>query len=152
MSSPRLEVFFLFESDGVTPLTGHTGMTFTTYKNDLGDDLAQPTVTEIGGGAYKFTILYPDDRGVIYVLDTDGANPAAITRFARVEDYAAEAMGDFQDGLDAILGKWEIKTTGADANRLVMYRQDGSVLKKFNLYDRNGLPTSVNPFKRDPVP
>lgn len=54
---------------------------------------------------------------------------------------------------DETLGRWEVVTTGPDANRLVLYRQDGvTVLKKFNLQDASGSPTVINPFRRIPVP
>lgn len=53
---------------------------------------------------------------------------------------------------DIGIGKWQVFTSGADANRLVLYRQDGStVLKKFDLKDSVGDPTYINPFARNPV-
>ena len=49
-------------------------------------------------------------------------------------------------------GKWQIFTSGLDINRLVTYRADGvTILKKFNLFDSAGVPTSINPFRRDPI-
>jgi hypothetical protein len=49
-------------------------------------------------------------------------------------------------------GKWQIFTSGPDANRLVIFQADGvTVLKKFELFDANGVPTSINPFRRVPV-
>jgi hypothetical protein len=56
------------------------------------------------------------------------------------------------DLVDYAQGKWEIKVTGPDANRLVLYRADGvTVLKKFDLANANGDATFINPFKRTPV-
>jgi hypothetical protein len=59
----------------------------------------------------------------------------------RVEDL-------YQQGF----GKWQIFDTGPDANRLVLYKTDGvTVLKKFDLQDVGGIPTTTNPFIRIPV-
>jgi hypothetical protein len=53
----------------------------------------------------------------------------------------------------ATFGKWQIFTTGIDANRLVMYAADGvTVLKKFDLKDSAGVATSSSPFSRLPLP
>lgn len=60
--------------------------------------------------------------------------------------------GYLSDLRDEAIGKWEILTTGPDANRLVLYRVDGiTVLKKFDLQDVGGSPNFNNPFKRIPV-
>lgn len=56
------------------------------------------------------------------------------------------------DLVDYAQGKWEIKVTGPDANRLILYRADGvTVLKKFDLQNSNGDATFINPFKRIPL-
>lgn len=62
------------------------------------------------------------------------------------------AQSDLTDLMDIGLGRWKIEVTGGDANRLVLYRQDGvTVLKKFDLLDSAGDPTFINPFTREPV-
>lgn len=153
MATPKLEVFFLFDNNG-DPKTGVTGLTFSTYKDHLGVNITpQPTISEIGGGAYKFLPVFVSDQGIVYVVNATGSNPKYVTKFMRPEDYAAEEAGAGQiDAIDAALGKWQIFTSGPDANRLVIYRQDTTVLKKFDLFDKDGLPTAVNPFRREPVP
>lgn len=153
MPSPQIEVLFFYDLSTGAPLTGLTPV-FEFYKDDLGANLTPPTITEIGGGAYKFTPAFPADplRAVIYVVDAGAtANPRRQARFVRPEDWNTDVfdMGDVQD---AVLGKWEIKTTGPDANHLIFYRLDGvTVLKKFLLTDAAGVPTTINPFKRTPV-
>ncbi len=48
--------------------------------------------------------------------------------------------------------RWKIATSGAEANRLVIYDDDGTtVWKRFALKDSVGDPTFVNPFERSPV-
>lgn len=152
MASPKLEVFFLYDNNG-DPKTGVVGITFSAYKNELGTNLTQPAITEIGGGAYSFLPIFTADHGIVYVINTNGSNPKYVQKFIRPEDYAAENIGQsFVDATDVALGKWEIVSVGPDANRLILYRQDNTILKKFDLFDQDGLPTSFNPFKRVPVP
>lgn len=147
MASPKIEVFFLYDSAGA-PLTGATPV-FDTYKDDLGTNLAQPSITEIGGGAYKFTPVLDPARGIAYVVDGGAsANPRRLARYARPEDFATDLV---QDLWDIEFGKWQIATSGPDIHRLVLYRPDNSILKKFDLFDSAGIPTSINPFRRDPV-
>lgn len=150
MASPKIEVFFLYDSNGA-PLTGATPV-FDTYKDDLGTNLSQPTISEIGGGAYKFTpdITTNPDRGIAYVIDGGvSANPRRLARYVRPEDYALDLVLDLHD---MEFGKWQIFTSGGDIHRLVTYRADGvTILKKFNLFDSAGVPTAINPFRRDPI-
>lgn len=65
-------------------------------------------------------------------------------------------VDDVQTTVDEIKqveeGRWKIFTTGGDANRLVFYQADGvTVLKKFDLKDSSGNPTTTNIFERVPV-
>lgn len=82
-----------------------------------------------------------------------GALPDAIWDEAMAGHVAAGSAGAYMADLrDEALGKWEIFTTGPDANRLVLYKSDGvTVLKKFDLANSAGSPAFVNPFKRTPV-
>lgn len=86
MASPKIEVFFLFDSSGL-PLAGKTGITFSSYSDETGAALSQPTIVEIGGGAYKFTPVFPTDKGIVYVINTNGANPGRLVKFIRPEDF-----------------------------------------------------------------
>lgn len=149
MASPKIVIFFLFDEATGVPLTGATP-TFDTYKDDAGVDVSQPTITEIGGGAYKFTPVFPTDKGLAFLVNGGvGSAPRRQSGFLRPEDYNLDILTDLGD---EAFGKWEIKTTGPDANRLVLYRQDGvTILKKFDLFNSVGSPTYQNPFKRTPV-
>lgn len=85
--------------------------------------------------------------GIATDLDTMSTDLAAVSAGMVAATGAMETLADIG------LGKWEIKTSGPDANRLVIYRQDGvTVLKKFDLKDGAGDATFVNPFSRTPVP
>ncbi len=172
MASPKIEVVFIYDQNG-DPLPGQTigvgEVEFLVYQDDLGAPISPPTITEVGGGAYKFTPVFPSNRGIIYIMATGTAgNPKSIAKFMRPEDFnidnadvptssiGAGGIAAVEAKVDTLLaiakGKWEIKLTGPDANRLIIYELDGTtVIKKFNLYDSAGLPTSINPFKRDPV-
>lgn len=47
------------------------------------------------------------------------------------------------------LGRWKVHTSGIYANKLVIYKQDGTtVLKTYDLKDSSGSATTVNPFER----
>lgn len=151
MASPKIQAFAVFDPITGLPLTGIAGsLTFTTYKNDLGVNLTQPVISEVGGGLYKFTPVFADlDRAIVYVLSTSGNSPGYLSQLMRPEDWAADLT---QDVADVFLGKWVISNAGPDANRLVMFRQDGvTVLKKFDLKDLGGNPTVNTPFSRTPV-
>lgn len=172
MSSPKIEVVFIYDNSG-NPLAGQTigvgEVEFILYKDDLGVDLAKPTITAVGGGAYKFTPVFPANRGIAYIMKTGtGGNPKSIAKFMRPEDFNIDnadvptssvgvtGIAAVEAKVDELLqinkGKWEIKYTGLDANRLIIYQADGvTVLKKFDLFDKDGLPTSINPFKRVPL-
>jgi hypothetical protein len=150
MSSPKIEVFFVYNDAG-EPLPGLTP-TFDVYKSDLGVDLSQPTITEIGtSGAYKFTPNVTSDvtKGIAYVVNCGAtAWPRRLARYIRPEDFAVDYLPDLYA---EAFGKWRIFTSGPDANRLIIYAVDGSVLKKFDLFDSGGAATSINPYSKEPV-
>ncbi len=148
-TSPKIVVFFLYDGSG-NPLTG-VAPTFVTYKDNTGANAAQPTITEVGGGAYKFTPDFTNPvLGFAYVIDgTISANPRMTAGYARPEDYFPDFLGDINN---VTFGRWQIFTTGPDANRLVLYALDGiTVVKKFALQDAGGIPTTANPFIRVPI-
>jgi len=157
VGSPTTEVFFVYNLADGTPLTGAAaGMSFDTYKNSSGTNITpQPTITEIGGGAYGFTPSFSDaNHGTVYVLNTGtNGNPARVARYMRPEDYAPDSILTIVTQIQSYTeGKWKIFTTGPDANRLVIYDVDGvTVLKKYDLQDASGSPTYINPFVRIPV-
>lgn len=150
MASPKIVVFSIFDITTGAPVTGATP-TWTTYKDDTGANLAQPSFVEIGGGLYYFTPVFTTNRGIAYILDTGGASntPDKYSGYLRPEDFYVD---DILDLKDEAFGKWQIFTSGPDANRLVLYRADGvTVLKKFDLADAAGAATSINPYRKTPV-
>jgi hypothetical protein len=150
LTSPKIVVFFLYDGSG-SPLTG-VSPTFITYLDDTGTPAAQPTITEIGGGAYRFTPDFSGNPqlGFAYVVDgTVSANPRLVNGYARPEDYFPDLIGNMST---VTFGRWQIFTTGPDANHLVLFEADGiTVLQKFQLQDPGGIPTTVNPFTRVPI-
>lgn len=161
MASPKIEVIFIYNEITGAPVTGAT-FTFETYKDHTGVNLTAPSITEIGGGAYCFTPSFTTDKGIVYILRTDTANatPKRVSRYMRPEDWNTDnsdlpisSLSATIDELSAIAkGKWEIKTTGPDANRLILYDTDGiTVIQKFDLKDASGSPTTTSIYRRDPV-
>ena len=177
MSSPKIETVFLFNPTTGAPLTGQASlMSFDCYRDDQGTSLSAPTISEIGvSGVYKFTPTFSDPaRGIVYILNCgSGANPTHVTRYMRPEDWNSDNTDALSSTLataanlatltsstagitttttllvDILLGDQSVKTSGGDANRLVLLKQDGTtVIKKFNLTDANAVPTTTNPFTR----
>lgn len=153
MASPKIEVVAVYNPTTGAPLPGVAGsLTFSVYKDDTGANVMPvPTITEIGGGLYKFTPTLPANpaRALVYVLNTGGNLPANYFRLVRPEDWNDDFINDL---MDVALGKWQIFNSGPDANRLVLYKQDGvTVLKKFDLRDLSGNPSITNVFQRLPV-
>lgn len=164
MSSPKIITFFVFDGAN-NPQLGATP-TFETYKDNTGANLAQPTIFEMGGGAYYFTPIFPSNKGIAFLIDT-GHNPPKLNGYARPEDYNIDNItaggGASQASVDAVqatvdlllkieTNKWAIISTGPDSNRLVIYDNDGTTpLYKFDLKDSNNVATTINPFAKIPV-
>ena len=160
MATPKREVFFFY--DGITgaPKAGLTP-TFVIYKDDAGADIAQPTIYELGGGAYYFTPTVSVDQGLSYIVASGGgAIPKYYSRYIRYEDWYADNADVLTSGVSAIVddlqqtlnGKWVIYTTGPHANHLVHYAANGStILHEFALYNINGVPATTNVFSRIPI-
>lgn len=179
MASPQLQVFFLYDPTTHAPITGQSiafigGIHFLTYKNDLGVNLGQPTIVELGGGAYGFVPVFTAGRGIFYIVDCGpGVAPDRVALYIRPEDYyvdnvdvlssdiqgdiatvAADVMSDLANSerlLDHAEGKWQIFVSGPNANTLIVYDRLGSLLKQFNLKDKSGAPSPVNPYQKIPV-
>lgn len=149
MASPSIEVLFFYNASTGAPMTGLTP-TFLTYANTAGTPVAQPAISEIGGGAYKFTPVLPASEGLVYVIDAGAtATPRYSTRFIRSSDFD---LDDVATILQYSQGRWKIHTTGPDANRLVIYEEDGTtVVRKFDLTDSGGSATTTSPYERTPV-
>lgn len=161
MASPKIEVIFVYNETTGSPVTGAT-FTFETYKDNTGANISPPSITEIGGGAYAFTPSFTTDKGIVYILraDTSNVTPKRVSRYMRPEDWNTDnsdiPTSTIESKIDELLqiskGKWEIKTSGPDANRLIFYESDGvTVIQKFDLKDSSGAPTSTTIFRREPV-
>ncbi len=147
-----MEIFFVKSVADNLPLVGAVvDFAFETYVNDGGDPVSPPAIIELGGGLYGFTPIFADTtRGIAYVITTSVlGNPDRVYRYMRPEDWNPDLLETL---LQIEVGKWEIKTTGPDANRLIFYDVDGTtVLYKFDLKDSVGSPTVLNPYLREPV-
>lgn len=143
MLPPKIEVFMLFNLAGA-PLTGVVP-TFLTYKDDLGVNVAQPAISEVGGGFYKFTPVFsPNTRGIGYVIDgTVAASPRYVYRYMDVSDWWIADIKTYQ------FGRWKINTS---TNKLEIYAEDGvTLLTSYDLKDAAGNATSTQIFDRIPV-
>jgi hypothetical protein len=147
MASPKIVVFALFSASSGSPLPGQTPG-FLTYKDEAGTDITMPTISEVGGGLYKFTPNFTTNHGAGFMIDAGASSSQRyLYGYLRPEDYYVDNL---QDLYDVEFGKWEVVTTGPDANKMVLYRPDDTVLKKFDLTDAAGNPTFSSPFKRTP--
>lgn len=146
MASPKIVTFFLYDEAAGTALTGATP-TFDAYKDDTGANLAQPAISEIGGGAYKFTPVFTTDKCIVAVINGGaGSAPRRQGLFLRPEDYYID---DILDLTDATFGKW-VYDSGTYV--MTLYRADGvTVLAEFDMQDDAGAPTATNPYRRVPV-
>lgn len=162
----------LVADPGGTPLAGvaFNLVSMTVEKADGSTDSLAPSalqwVEAVDGAFYnqgKYSILVPagmlNQPGVLtYAVSATGAKTyvGAVKVIANEEaethDMLEGVRDDVTDLLDYHQGKWQIHVTGPDANRLVLYRADGTtVLKKFDLQNANGDATYINPFRRNPV-
>lgn len=92
-----------------------------------------------------------DTKAVADALRADYTTARA-AKIDTIDTNTAALATNLNTVLEYHTGKWEIKVTGPDANRLILYKPDGvTVLKKFDLKNANGDPTFVNPFQRIPV-
>ncbi len=149
--SPKPQVFLVLDPVTNLPLTGGAGgMTFEFYAKDDGTPIgSHPSITEIGGGQYKFSASFSDPtHGICWVIST-GANPAYVSGYLRPEDY----FSDYTQSIYKIeTNKWQIFTSGPNANTLCFFDDDGTtILYQFDLADSADAPTSTTPFKRTPV-
>lgn len=147
--SPKIVVFWLYNASTGAPQAGETPV-FSVYKDNLGNNMAQPAITAIGGGAYKFTPVFDTGEGIAFSINSGStAEPVYQSGYLRPEDYFIDDIAVLKQ-IGA--GKWQIHTTGPDANRMIIYDDDGTtVLYKFDLADQGGGATYTNPFRRTPV-
>lgn len=87
MASPKVEVFFAFDSITGLPKPG-LAPTFSKYTDETGAAIVpQPSISDVGGGAYEFTPVFANPaHGIIYQAAT-GASPGYWGRYMRPEDW-----------------------------------------------------------------
>lgn len=147
--SPKIVVFWLYNATTGAPAAGETPV-FTVYKDDQGNDMAQPSITAIGGGAYKFTPVFDSGEGIAFSISSGStALPLYQSGYLRPEDYFIDDIAILKQ---IETGKWQIHTTGPNENQLVLYDEDGvTALYTFDLADEDGNPVSTGPFRRTPA-
>lgn len=92
MASPRDVVFELFDASAV-PLTGQAP-SFTSYRDNTGTPVTPPAITELGGGQYKFTPVFPSNKYLACMIDGGAsANPRYQGLYVRPEDYDVDLIG-----------------------------------------------------------
>lgn len=146
--SPQIVAFAVTNPVTGAPITGGaSGMSFTTYVNEVGSTVTPPSIVEVGGGGYKFTPTFTTGHGIFYILNTGvGNSPPFISGYIRPEDFAGDAIPD----LHAVaVGKWSMNVS---TNVLSLYQEDGTtLLKTFNLTDALGIPSTLSVYTRTPV-
>lgn len=149
MASPKDVAFPIYNASTRAPATGQTP-TFTVYKNSSGTDVTAPSITEIGGGFYKFTPVFADPtKYLVAIIDCGSANdPRYLSLQIRPEDYHVDLIPDIRD---EALGEWRIFKTGPNQNQMILYRVDGTELARFDLKDSDGTATTAKVFWRDPA-
>ena len=82
------------------------------------------------------------------LIDASFATPDDIAR--AVWQYASRTLtsfGDLESKIDILLdveqGDWEIRD-----NQMIFYKRNGDELMRFDLYDKAGLPSEINVFRR----
>jgi hypothetical protein len=139
MPSPQIVQFTLIDPSTFAPVTGAVP-TFVTYKDETGTNLSQPTIHEVGGGAYYFTPVFTLDHTIHYLINPNASSqPVRVAGMVRPEDFAQE-------------GQWRIFNTGGNTNQLWYYAADNTtVLAKYDLFDFDGNPASVGVAQRVPL-
>ena len=112
------------------------------YDLTIKQDYTDEGVFELGGGIYGVRLSFSE----LF---------CGYIRFKEVEDVLIlvgpiSVVDDFISKIATIhsveTGKWEIVE-----NKMFFYDEEGEVLLTFNLFDDAGAPTSIRPFKREPI-
>ena len=152
-----------------------TGFTPTLIVRTISPDtivIGSPgqVMAEVGDGFYKFDFAAYDPR-VDYVFLADGGVTLSTTRFvdssSEIPDPEDNADGiwraestDYGSPVTSMAGvlreilKFDTNRTRIDdvANTLTVFEDNGTtILRIFDLSDRNGVPSVAEIFERDPV-
>jgi hypothetical protein len=123
-----------------------------TYAPTTGQWAPVDTGAFAGTGVYNLVIpssVAYAEGSVTYAVGVSGARTyiGAVKGVTYIESDTYVRMRELQEG------RWKIWTSGADANRLVLYAGDGvTAIQKWDLKDSSGTATAgVNVFERVPV-
>lgn len=144
MASPQSISFAVFDSATGLPLTGFAAsLSFLTYKDETGANLAQPSIVEEGGGFYRFTPTFSAGHKINWVVSTGTALPGLHWGTLRPEDFNSDLITAVVNTTVNIQqfqqGDWELVTSGPDTGKYVIYGPDGvTPLIKFALTKPDG--------------
>lgn len=85
--SPAAFVFAVYDAVTGAPKAGVVN-SFTTYVDQNDVSLTQPTITEIGGGLYKFIPSFALANEISFIMSTASNNPIFLSGYMRVEDFS----------------------------------------------------------------
>ena len=117
----------------------------SVFKQDGAKWVDAESMSYIAGsnGLYKYGFTAP---AVVQrmVADVSCADPVS---YGSSDLYVAEWSENIDYLKQKEAGKWKIED-----EQLTYYAEDGvTVLRRFNLYDKKGNPTNLNPYERVPV-
>lgn len=152
-----------------SPRTGLSAIIDTFRNLATGGALAAPSVTEIAGGIYRFGIdwdiapyvgvdqialrvdsqdsgMSDADRYIFGLIQRHDANDNytisnTISTTVSAIDLDLNTLSDLMDAM--VLGDWTIED-----NQLKIYKENGTQIKVFDLFDINGDPTNTSATSR----
>ena len=136
----KMKLISFFTENG-SPKTGLTP-TMDVWETDGTQAVTAQTMTEIAGGFYFYEFGGCDETKD-YSIRADGGSSLPINERYKV---TTNETGGVPDILKILKNKLEIKN-----NQLIIYDDDGTVLRTSNIFDRSGSPTEKNIYKRTPV-
>ena len=131
---------------------GHAGKVIATVGAVAGSEIPITLSQFYHGPGGDTTVTSSDSANLTAVSFTGGETLEDSLRYivlhlSRTDIASATISTDVTKLIQVELGKWEIKT-----NQLIFYESDGTtVLKTFNLFDKNDQATSIAPYKRVPI-
>lgn len=113
---------------------------------ELGSGDATSALNNTGSYMLRLPTSVTDQVGaLVYAVKCTGAD----TYIGSIKVVANEEADTFQ----VVSGRMEIHTTGPFANYMTVYAADGITAKyRYALYNKNGEPSTLDIYKRVPVP
>lgn len=131
-----------FQNSG-SPATGLSPTVSAWDVSDGSQDVNEESMSEIGGGFYKYDFTAYDETKDYVIRADGGVTLSGNDRYA-VSTNETAGVGKI---LKIEKNKWEIK-----GNQMIFYDDDGTTpLQTFNLQTKNGTPTERDVFKRVPA-